>query len=201
MDKSQAQGTAGRNVKRRTGLSTRPSVKLRRRDKLGIVPGRWRSRFSICTPKQSTWCPGRIEKTGTTWLIHPGVYTGTSQLMPFPYERVPDVHDQEALLTYQSCSTAVSEMHNVVKILLRGLYPKVDEVSRFLKGAVLSNAGGRVNADALRSIVVLDSMAGVGTVMEKLTGIACRTDGSGAQITNDIPKMKLKERLGSEKEQ
>lgn len=65
----------------------------------------------------------------------------------------------------KSCSTAVSEMHHVVKIMLRGLYSKVDEVSRFLKGAVLGNAGGRVNADALGSIMVLDCMAGVGTVM------------------------------------
>ena len=76
--------------------------------------------FYLYTKTIYMWCPGRIEKIGTTWLIHPGVYTGTSQLMSFPYERVPDVHDQEGLLTYQSCSTAVSEMHNVVKILLRG---------------------------------------------------------------------------------
>ena len=66
------------------------------------------------------WHPGRIEKIGTTWLIHPRVYTGTSQLMPFPYEIFPDVYDQAALLTYQSCSNAVSMMHNVVKALLRG---------------------------------------------------------------------------------
>ena len=33
------------------------------------------------------------------------------------------------------------------------------------EAAVLSNAGGRVNADALRSIYTLDSMAGVGTVV------------------------------------
>ena len=66
------------------------------------------------------WCPGRIEKIGTTWLIHPKVYTGTSQLIPFPYEIVPNVQDQEALLTYQSCSSAVSNMHKVVKALLRG---------------------------------------------------------------------------------
>lgn len=66
------------------------------------------------------WNPGRIEKIGTTWLIHPRTHTGTSQLIPFPYAIVPDVRDQEALLTYQSCSSAVSEMHNVVKVLFRG---------------------------------------------------------------------------------
>lgn len=47
-------GYCGAECQRRTGLSTRRSVKLRRRDKLGIVPGRWRSRFSICTPKLPT---------------------------------------------------------------------------------------------------------------------------------------------------
>ena len=64
--------------------------------------------------------PCQIEKIGTTWLMHPEVYTGTSQVVPFPYERFPDVHDQQALLTYQSCSTALSEIHNVTKVLLEG---------------------------------------------------------------------------------
>lgn len=74
-------------------------------------------RFSATT---YSWCPGRIEKIGTTWLIHPRVYTGTSVLIPFQYEIVADVHDQEALLTYQTCSSAVSNMHDVVKALLGG---------------------------------------------------------------------------------
>lgn len=67
------------------------------------------------------WNPGRIEKIGKTWLIHPKIYTGTSQIVQFPYDIVPDVHDQEALLTYQSCNTAVSNMHNVVKTLMEGM--------------------------------------------------------------------------------
>ena len=66
------------------------------------------------------WSPGRIEKIGGTWLIHPKDDRGTCQLKPFPYEIVPDVHDQEALLTYQACNTAISEMHNLFKVLLRG---------------------------------------------------------------------------------
>ena len=70
------------------------------------------------------WNPGRIEKIGKTWLIHPKIYTGTSQIVPFPYDIVPDVHDQEALLTYQSCNAAVSNMHNVVKTLLEGMSPQ-----------------------------------------------------------------------------
>ena len=67
------------------------------------------------------WDPGRIEKIGTTWLVHPGDYTGTSQIMPFPYKAFPDLHEQEALLTHQCCNTAVSDMHNVVKTLLGGM--------------------------------------------------------------------------------
>lgn len=66
------------------------------------------------------WNPGRIEKIGTVWLIHPRLYTGTSQLVPFPSEIVPDKQDQEVLLTYQSCNAAVSGMHNVVETLLKG---------------------------------------------------------------------------------
>ena len=102
------------------------------------------------------WNPGRIEKIGTTWLIHTRVYTGKSLLIPFPHAIVPDVHDQEALLTYQSCTSAVSAMHNVVKALFRGksplrffrancpdvivltetgLHAEIDEVSHYIKGA------------------------------------------------------------------
>lgn len=66
------------------------------------------------------WDPGPIQRMGTTWLIHTGSYTGKSQLAPFPYAIVPDVDDQKALLTYQACNTAVSQLHNTVKTLLRG---------------------------------------------------------------------------------
>lgn len=66
------------------------------------------------------WCPERIEKIGTTWLLHPKVSNIKSQLVPFPYATFPDVRDQEALLTYQGCSSAVFNMHNVVKALLEG---------------------------------------------------------------------------------
>lgn len=76
--------------------------------------------FYLFSETTYMWCPGRIEKIGATWLIYPKVYTGTSQLVPFPHAIVPDEHDQKALLTYQSCSSAVSEMHNVVKALLGG---------------------------------------------------------------------------------
>lgn len=88
--------------------------------------------FYLYSKMTYMWNPGRIEKIGTTWLIHPEVYTGTSQLVPFPYAIVPDVHDQEALLTYQSCNTAASEMHNVVKALLKGesSLDYFDQVSR-----------------------------------------------------------------------
>lgn len=79
-----------------------------------MIPEKERSKGASLT------CKGQIEKIGTTWLIHPEVYTGTSQVVPFPYESFPDVHDQQALLTYQSCSTALSEMLNVAKILLEG---------------------------------------------------------------------------------
>ncbi len=76
--------------------------------------------FYLYTKTTFMWSPGRIQKIGTTWLIHSKDYTGKSQLIPFPYEIVPDARDQEALLTYQSCSTAVSLMHNVFKALLKG---------------------------------------------------------------------------------
>ena len=66
------------------------------------------------------WNPVRIEKNRTTWLIHHEIFNGTSQLIPFPYDIVPDVHDQEAQLTFRGCSAAVSNMHNVIKTLLEG---------------------------------------------------------------------------------
>lgn len=66
------------------------------------------------------WCPWRIEKIGTTWLLHPIVYDSKSQLVPFPYATVPNVQDQEALLSYQRCSSAVYNMQDLVKALLEG---------------------------------------------------------------------------------
>lgn len=76
--------------------------------------------FYLYTKTTYMWNPGRVEKIGTTWLIYPRVKKTNSVLTPFPHAIVPDVHDQEALLTYQSCSSAVSLMHNVVKALLKG---------------------------------------------------------------------------------
>ena len=66
------------------------------------------------------WSPGHILKIGTTWYIYPRVYTGTSQLMPFPYDTIQDSHEQEAVRTLQSCNTALSEMHDIFKVLLKG---------------------------------------------------------------------------------
>ena len=78
--------------------------------------------FYTYQTKTFMWAPGKFEKIGTTWLILPKVHTSTSQLVPFPYESFPDAHDQEALLTYQSCNAAVSLMHNVIKTFLVGEY-------------------------------------------------------------------------------
>lgn len=66
------------------------------------------------------FCPWRIEKMGTTWLLHPIVYINKSWLVPFPSATIPNVRDQEALLSYQGCSSAVFAMQNVVKVLLEG---------------------------------------------------------------------------------
>ena len=64
--------------------------------------------------------PGRIEKVGTTWLVYPASSSGNSRLIPFPYALFPDGREQEALLTLLDCNFAVSDMHNVVQMLLRG---------------------------------------------------------------------------------
>ena len=76
--------------------------------------------FYVYLKETFMWAPGKFEKIGTTWLILPDVYTGTSQLVPFPYEKFPDMHDQEALLTHHNCTAAVAQMHNVVKTFLAG---------------------------------------------------------------------------------
>ena len=69
------------------------------------------------------WAPGRIEKNGKIWLIHSRKYAGTSQITSFPYNLFPDVRDLHALLTHQTCNTAMSEMHDIFKVLLRGMFP------------------------------------------------------------------------------
>ena len=76
--------------------------------------------FYTYQKKTCMWAPEKLEKIGTSWFILPKMHTSTSILVPFPYENFPDVHDQEALLTYQSCNTAVSQMHNVLKTFLVG---------------------------------------------------------------------------------
>ena len=76
--------------------------------------------FYTYQKKTFMWSPEKFEKIGTSWFILPKVHTSTSQLVPFPYENFPDAHDQEALLTYQNCNTAVSQMHNVIKTFLVG---------------------------------------------------------------------------------
>lgn len=61
------------------------------------------------------------------------------------------------------------------------------------EATVLSNAGGRVNADALRSLYTLDSIAGVGTVV-----VVHHTDCGLTHTTDETVRMKLKERAGPE---
>ena len=69
------------------------------------------------------WNPIKIEKKGTYWLLYPGEGNGTIQLRPFPYELVPEVRDQHALLSSQGCTAAVSDMHFILKALLKGIFP------------------------------------------------------------------------------
>ena len=76
--------------------------------------------FYLFAKTSFMWTPGRFEKIGTTWLVHTVDYTGTSLLIPFPYALFPDGREQEALLTHQNCNGAVSDMHNVIKGLLKG---------------------------------------------------------------------------------
>ena len=64
--------------------------------------------------------PERIEKLGTTWLLHFNARSNTKSVVPFPYKTFPDVQEQNALLDYGKSNRAVSEMHNVVRMLLRG---------------------------------------------------------------------------------
>ncbi|CAD6565715.1 MAG: hypothetical protein ASARMPREDX12_006735 [Alectoria sarmentosa] len=62
------------------------------------------------------------------------------------------------------------------------------------QATVYSNAGGRVNADTLRSIYCLEAIVGVGTVI-----VVHHTDCGLTHSTDDSIKMKLKERVGPEK--
>ncbi|CAD6568943.1 MAG: hypothetical protein ASARMPRED_002230 [Alectoria sarmentosa] len=62
------------------------------------------------------------------------------------------------------------------------------------EATVYSNAGGRVNADTLRSIYCLEAIVGVGTVI-----VVHHTDCGLTHSTDDSIRMKLKERVGPEK--
>ena len=66
------------------------------------------------------WSPGRIEKTGTSWIIYPRTYTGKSRLIPFPQDLFPTGGDQEALLTYASCDAILSCLDEIIKTISRG---------------------------------------------------------------------------------
>ena len=54
---------------------------------------------------------------------------------------------------------------------------------------IISNAGGRVNADALRSVIVLDDLLKVGTVI-----VVHHTDCGAMHTSNESIRARLKER-------
>ena len=41
--------------------------------------------------------------------------------MPFPSALVPDVEDEQTLLTYNGCTEAVSDMYNLTRALLSSM--------------------------------------------------------------------------------
>ena len=78
------------------------------------------------------WNLTKIERKGTYWLLY-HEEGNTIQLRPFPYELVPEVRDQHALLSSQGCTAAMSDMHFILKALLKGIFPlrSHEQASRF----------------------------------------------------------------------
>lgn len=54
---------------------------------------------------------------------------------------------------------------------------------------IISNAGGRVDADTIRSLIVLDSIAGVGTVI-----VVHHTDCGLTHVSDEELRMMLEEK-------
>ena len=67
------------------------------------------------------WALGRINKSGGLWVLHPpSEYPWPSVLIPFPPPCVVNVEEEKAILSYNSCSSALSYLHKLTALLLNG---------------------------------------------------------------------------------
>lgn len=67
------------------------------------------------------WALGRIDKNEGLWILRPpSQYPWTSALIPFPPPCITTLEEENAILSYNSCRTALSYIHNVTALLLKG---------------------------------------------------------------------------------
>ena len=77
--------------------------------------------FYIFKRVTNMWSLGRIDKTGGLWILRPpSEYPWTSMLIPFPPPCVTTLEEENAMLSYCSCRSALSYLHNSIALLLKG---------------------------------------------------------------------------------
>lgn len=67
------------------------------------------------------WPIARAEKTDDTWWVNDGEpTTSKSAVIPFPSAMFPDIKDQRAMLSFNSCNGAVAFLHQLLNDMLKG---------------------------------------------------------------------------------
>ncbi|CAD6592031.1 MAG: hypothetical protein ASARMPREDX12_005580 [Alectoria sarmentosa] len=72
----------------------------------------------------------RVEKNGKDLVIHEMLYDKTiNTYFPFPHHLLSDERDKQAVLTVLTCADAVGYMHEMLKVMLNGIYSEIFEES------------------------------------------------------------------------
>lgn len=75
------------------------------------------------------WVIERVEKKDNTWLVFDGIFRDKSIVVPFPDAMFRDAKDQEIIMSYTSCNSAVAFLHRLFGDTLNGKSGPVHEES------------------------------------------------------------------------
>ncbi len=68
------------------------------------------------------WVIEKVVKDGDTWLVYDGQSFDKSIVAPFPSAMFPDAEDQETIMSYNSCNSAVEFVHKLFGDTLKGMF-------------------------------------------------------------------------------
>ena len=112
----------GKNCQKNEWANHKPICKqAQARLEICRIGGLLQSLFYTFARVTNIWSLGRIDKSGGVWILRPpSEYPWTSIIVPFPPPCVTSVEEENAILSYGSCSLALSCLHNVITRFLKG---------------------------------------------------------------------------------